>query len=76
MNKPSKTNVRKFVRFNNRTFECGKYTVYIRPSTSCSPILEYFVGSINYLFITVNGYPVINSYDFMGMGREATDFYR
>ena len=26
MNKPSKTNIRTFVRFNNRTFECGKYT--------------------------------------------------
>ena len=26
MNKPSKTNIRTFVCFNNRTFECGKYT--------------------------------------------------
>ena len=26
MNKPSKTNIRTFVRFNNRTFKCGKYT--------------------------------------------------
>ena len=26
MNKPSKTNIQTFVRFNNRTFECGKYT--------------------------------------------------
>ena len=26
MNKPSKTNIRTFVRSNNRTFECGKYT--------------------------------------------------
>ena len=26
MNKPSKTNIRTFVHFNNRTFKCGKYT--------------------------------------------------
>ena len=26
MNKPIKTNIRTFVRFNNRTFECRKYT--------------------------------------------------
>ena len=26
MNKPSKTNIPTFIRFNNRTFECGKYT--------------------------------------------------
>ena len=26
MNKPSKTNIRTFVRFNSRTFKCGKYT--------------------------------------------------